>query len=124
MRGDPRSGSKVWEAPDREIGKPGENRGKVVAHRNFQPAAAFHDRQNRCNLALLQVDCRCAFSERYYCSAQVERWREWPGRSPLVARQPVFDRTTKVFGYELLFRDGSESGWLSLTGRRCNGLVR
>ena len=41
-----------------------------------------------------------------------------------VARQPVFDRATKVFGYELLFRDGSESGWLSLTGRRCNGLVR
>jgi hypothetical protein len=43
MPGDPRSGSKVWEAPDREIGKPGENRGKIAAHRNFQPAAAFHD---------------------------------------------------------------------------------
>jgi len=26
-----------------------------------------------------------------------------------VARQPVFDRAEKVFGYELLFRDGSES---------------
>jgi hypothetical protein len=50
MPGDPRSGSKVWEAPDREIGKPGENSGKVVAHRNFQPAAAFHDRENRRNL--------------------------------------------------------------------------
>jgi hypothetical protein len=24
MPGDPRRGSKVWEAPDREIGKPGE----------------------------------------------------------------------------------------------------
>jgi len=26
-----------------------------------------------------------------------------------VARRPVFDRAEKVFGYELLFRDGSES---------------
>ena len=50
MPGDPHSGSKVWEAPDREIGKPGENRGQIVAHRDFQPAAAFHDRENRCNL--------------------------------------------------------------------------
>jgi len=50
MLDDPRSGSKVWEAPDREIGKPGENRGKVVAHRDFQPTASFHDRENRCNL--------------------------------------------------------------------------
>ena len=50
MPGDPHSGSKVWEAPDREIGKPGENRGKVIAQRELQPAAAFHDRENRCNL--------------------------------------------------------------------------
>src|ERR1700678_1350695 len=27
-------------APDREIGKSGENRGKVIAHRNLQPSAA------------------------------------------------------------------------------------
>src|ERR1035441_8457089 len=38
------------EAPDREIGKPGENRGKVIAHRDLQPTAAFHYRENRCNL--------------------------------------------------------------------------
>jgi hypothetical protein len=50
MPGDPRSGSKAWEALDREIGKPGENRGKIVAHRNVQPTAAFHHRENRCNL--------------------------------------------------------------------------
>jgi hypothetical protein len=50
MPGDPHSGSKVWKAPDREIGKPGENRGKVIAHRDLQPTAAFHDRENRCNL--------------------------------------------------------------------------
>jgi hypothetical protein len=50
MLGDPRSRSKVWEALDWETGKPGENRGQVVAHWDFQPAAAFHDRQNRCNL--------------------------------------------------------------------------
>jgi hypothetical protein len=50
MLGDPRSGSKVWKAPDREIGKTGENRGKVIAHRDLQPTAAFHDRENRRNL--------------------------------------------------------------------------
>jgi hypothetical protein len=50
MPGDPHSGSKVWKAPDREIGKPGENRGKVIAHRDLQPTAAFHDRENRRNL--------------------------------------------------------------------------
>ncbi len=50
MVGVPRSGSKVWKAPDREIGKPGENRGKVIAHRDFQPTAAFHDRENRRDL--------------------------------------------------------------------------
>ena len=50
MPGDPCSGSKVRKAPDREIGKPGENRGKVIAHRDLQPSAAFHDRENRRNL--------------------------------------------------------------------------
>jgi hypothetical protein len=35
MPGDPHCGSKVWEAPDREIAKPGDNCGKVVAHRDF-----------------------------------------------------------------------------------------
>jgi len=50
MLGDPRSGSKVWKAPDREIGKPGENRRQIVAHPKFQPATAFHDREKRRNL--------------------------------------------------------------------------
>ena len=50
MPANPHSGSKAWEAPDREFGKPGENRRKVVAHRDFQPAAAFHYRENRRNL--------------------------------------------------------------------------
>src|ERR1700686_1277516 len=54
MLGDPDSGSTVWKAPDREIGKPGENRGKVLAHRDLQPTAAFHDRENRCNLRSCQ----------------------------------------------------------------------
>src|ERR1019366_58314 len=49
MPGDPRSGSTVWEALDREIGKPGENRGQIVAHWEFQSSAAFHDRENRCD---------------------------------------------------------------------------
>jgi hypothetical protein len=32
MLGDPRSGSKVYEPLDRQIGKPGENRGQIVAY--------------------------------------------------------------------------------------------
>jgi hypothetical protein len=41
MPGDPHSGSKVWKAPDREIGKPGENRGKSgsVPDEDLQPIA-------------------------------------------------------------------------------------
>ena len=50
MPGDPRCGSKVWEMLDRDIGKSRENRGKVIAHRDLQPTAAFHDRENRRNL--------------------------------------------------------------------------
>jgi hypothetical protein len=50
MLGDSRSGSKVWEALDREIGKPVENCGQIVAHWQFQPSAAFHDRENRRDL--------------------------------------------------------------------------
>jgi hypothetical protein len=30
MPGDPHSGSKLWKASDREIGKPDEKRGKVI----------------------------------------------------------------------------------------------
>src|SRR5438034_6654071 len=50
LPGSPHCGSKVWKAPNREIGKPRENRGEVIAHRDLQPTAAFHDRENRCNL--------------------------------------------------------------------------
>ncbi len=46
MPSDPHSRSNVWKAPDREIGKPGENRGKVSAHRDFQATATFNDREN------------------------------------------------------------------------------
>ena len=50
MPGGPHSGSEIWEAPDRETGKPGENRGKVIAYPDLQPTTAFHDRENRRNL--------------------------------------------------------------------------
>lgn len=50
MVGDPRSWSKLWEALDREIGESGKNRGQIAAHREFQPAAGFHDRENCRNL--------------------------------------------------------------------------
>ena len=66
MPGDPHSGNKVWKALDREIGKPGENRGKVIAHRDLQPTAAFHDRENRCNLRsrLWAADVEPVFSTK------------------------------------------------------------
>jgi len=50
MLGCPRSWSKVWEALDLDIHKPGENCGQIVAYWEFQPTAAFHDRENCCNL--------------------------------------------------------------------------
>jgi hypothetical protein len=50
MLGDPRSGSKVCEALDRAISKPGKNRGQIVAHSEVQSVAAFNDRENRRNL--------------------------------------------------------------------------
>jgi hypothetical protein len=49
MLGDPSIWSKVRKAPDREVGKSGENRDQIIAHGEFQPAAAFHDREDRCN---------------------------------------------------------------------------
>jgi hypothetical protein len=48
--GRPYSGSKVWKTADREIGEPGENGEKVISYRDFQSAAAFHDRENCRNL--------------------------------------------------------------------------
>jgi len=70
MLGDPRSGSEIWEALDREIGKPGKNRGQIVAHRKFQPAAAFDDRENRRNLRsrLWTADVNPVFSIMYTCT--------------------------------------------------------
>jgi hypothetical protein len=68
MPGDPHSGSKVWKAPHRQIGKPGENRGKVIAHRDLQPTAAFHDRENRRNLRsrLWAADAQPILSTKSY----------------------------------------------------------
>ena len=38
------------EPLDRQIGKSGEDRSQIVAQRELQPAIAFHDRENRCDL--------------------------------------------------------------------------
>ena len=59
MPGDPHGGSKVWKEPDREIGKPGENRRKVIPDPELEPTAAFHNRENRCNLRSCQWAARC-----------------------------------------------------------------
>ena len=74
MPADPHSGSKVWKAPDREIGKPGENRGKVIAHRNLQPSAAFHDRENRRNFRPGQWTARCAICQQAMSQACAACW--------------------------------------------------
>src|SRR5690348_1196134 len=50
MLGDPRSGSKLWEVLDREIAKSGKDGEQIVTNWEFQPAAAFHYRENRRNL--------------------------------------------------------------------------
>jgi len=70
MPADPHSGSKVCKATDPEVGKPGEDRGKVMAHRDLQPTAAFHDRQNRCNLRSCQwaADVQPILSIMYTCT--------------------------------------------------------
>ena len=77
MPGDPHSGSKVWKAPDREIGKPGENRGKAIAHRDSQPAAALHDRENRRDLR----SCHWAADVQPILST-----KSYPGRMEFSAR--------------------------------------
>ena len=70
MPGGPRGWSKVWEAPDRKIGEPGENGEKVVSHRDSQPAAAFHDRENRRNLRsrLWAADVQPILPVMYTCT--------------------------------------------------------
>ena len=69
MLGDPHSGSKIWKAADRKIGKPGEDHGQIVAQRELQSPTAFHDRENCCNLRsrlcaadvqpVLSIMCTC-----------------------------------------------------------------
>jgi hypothetical protein len=49
MPGNPHSGSKVRDPLDWEVTEPGENRGKVIAHRDLQSKAAIDDRENRRN---------------------------------------------------------------------------
>jgi hypothetical protein len=101
MPGNPHNGSKVWE--DREIGKPGENHGKVIAHRDLQPTAAFHDRENRCNLRsrlwAADVDpvppCIEIFRYSKLCSLQNYVQSASPGRRSNHV-QPAFEREADV----------------------------
>ena len=48
--GNPHSGSKLWEALDREIGESRKDREQIIAHGKLQPPAAFHHREDRCDL--------------------------------------------------------------------------
>ena len=48
--GDPRCGSKVWQALDRELSESGKHCGQIVTNLEFQPAAAFNHRKNRRDL--------------------------------------------------------------------------
>jgi hypothetical protein len=105
MLGDPRSGSKVCEVPDREIGEAREDLGQIVAHRKFQPAAALHDRQNRRNLRsrLWAADVQPVFS-----SIEIFRYSKLcllpdyvQSASPVVSPNmngPHFERQAGVYG--------------------------
>ncbi len=46
MLSSPGRRSKVWEALDRNIGKPGQNRGQIVAHWDVDASAGFDDRED------------------------------------------------------------------------------
>src|ERR1035437_588946 len=114
MPGDPRSGSKVWKAPDREIGKPGENRGQIVAHWEFQSSAAFHDRENRCD-----------FGTRA-CTADV--YPVFPAQSHGthgVLRQVIAQLQFRIFQESCKFPPQCErvlAGLAESTGGQCNRL--
>src|ERR1700687_453155 len=114
MLGDPRSGSKVWEALDREIGKPGENRGQVVAHWEFQPAAAFHDRENRRNLRPRQwaADVYPVLPAQSYGTHRI-------------LRKVVAQLKFRIFQESCKFPPQCErvlAGLAECTGGQCNGL--
>src|SRR5712691_8219229 len=110
--GDPRSGSKVWEAPDREIGKPGENRGQIVAHWEFQPAA-FHDRENRRNLR----SCQWTTDVYPVLSAQSHRTHR-------ILRKVIAQLKLRIFKEARKFPPQCErvlAGLAECTGGQCNG---
>src|SRR6187402_2146429 len=41
---------------------------------------------------------------------------EMPRRDVYVARQPIFDASSKIFGYELLYRSGFENQYVATDG--------
>src|ERR1039458_826498 len=114
MLGDPRSGSKLWEALDREIDKPGKNRGQVVAHWEFQPAAGFHDRENRRNLRsrLWASDVDPILPTKSYGTHRV-------------LRQVIAQLQFGIFQESCKFPPQCErvlAGLAECTGGQCNGL--
>src|ERR1039457_3903007 len=114
MPGDPHSGSKVWKAPDREIGKPGENPGKVIAHWDLQPTAAFHDRENRCNLRsrLWAADVNPVLPTQSHGTHGI-------------LRQVIAQLKFRILQKSCKFPPKRERGLASLAecaGRQCNGL--
>jgi len=76
MPGEPHSGSKLWDALDPKIGESGKDRGRIVAHRKFQSAAALHDRENRRNQDP-HVGCRCVSS--FFDPEPRDAWNSPPG---------------------------------------------
>jgi hypothetical protein len=98
---DPHSGSKVWKAADREVVKPGENRGKVIAHRDSQPTAAFHNRENRRNLGsrLWAADVQPILSTKSYRKSRRDP-DGLPQPEPFLTEEsvrilPLMDQSTK-----------------------------
>ena len=114
MLGDPRSGSKVWEALDRDIGKSGENRGQIVTHGDFQPSAAFHDRKNRRDLR-----SRVRTADVYPVLPAQGHWTHGIFRE--VIAQLKF-RILQEAGELLPKSERVLAGLAECAGRQCNGL--
>src|ERR1039457_363378 len=65
------------------------------------------DAVNSCEVSHRRADIRKVRPDHSPDPASASKSRAVPGQR-FVARQPILDRTQKVFGYELLFRNGIE----------------
>ena len=114
MLGDPRGWSKAWDALDREISKPWENRGQIVTDWEFQPAAAFHDGENGRNLGT-----RPWTADMYPVLPAQSHGTHG------ILRNVIAQLKFRIFQESGKFPpqcDRVSTGFAECTGRQCNGL--